>query len=93
MTMTAMLRTRASVVWFVLIALTVLSWTLGTDHGLGLTGHAAASLIIIAVAVFKVRLVGLYFMELRQAPLILRGLFEGYCVILMGLLVGMYLLS
>jgi hypothetical protein len=49
--------------------------------------------VIIAVAVFKLRLVGIYFMELREAPLPLRGIFEGYCVVLLGLLVGMYLLA
>ena len=47
----------------------------------------------MVVAVFKIRLVGLYFMELREAPLALRGVFEGYCVALLGLLTGMYLLA
>lgn len=46
-----------------------------------------------STSVFKIRLVGLYFMELREAPLALRGVFEGYCVVLLGLLTGMYLLA
>lgn len=91
--MASLMRTNASLAWLVLVGLTVLSWTLGTDHGLGATGQTAASLVIITVAVFKIRLVGLYFMELRQAPLTLRGLFEGYCVVLLSLLFGIYLLA
>jgi hypothetical protein len=84
--------TPASLVWLILCGLTALSWALGTDHGFG-AGHVTASLAIIVVAVFKVRLVGLYFMELRGAPMALRGLFQGYCVVLLGLLVGMFALA
>jgi hypothetical protein len=52
--------------------------------------HSSSSVAICVVAVFKVRLVGMYFMELRHAPLALRGMFEGYCLALLGLLIGMY---
>jgi hypothetical protein len=48
-------------------------------------------LIIFVVAFVKVRFVGLYFMELRQAPVILRSLFEGWCVVVCLLLAGLYL--
>jgi hypothetical protein len=91
--MSTLVRTNASLAWLALIALTTVSWSLGTDHGFGPSGHTAASVVIIAVAVFKIRLVGLYFMELKAAPLYLRGLFEGYCVVLLGLLSGMFLLG
>lgn len=90
--MKILVRTYASRVWLVLTALTVISWTLGTQHGFG-DHHMPASLAIIAVAVFKSRLIGLYFMELRGAPPALRGIFEGYCVVLFTLLTGMYLLA
>jgi Prokaryotic Cytochrome C oxidase subunit IV len=91
--MKTLVRTNASVAWFILTALTVISWALGTQHGLGAGNHVPASLAIVAVAIFKIRLVGLYFMELKEAPLALRGIFEGYCVVLFGLLTGMYLLA
>jgi hypothetical protein len=52
-----------------------------------------ASLVIFAVAIFKVRLIGLYFMELKMAPSTLRGLFEGYCLGLFGLLTAMFVFS
>jgi caa(3)-type oxidase subunit IV len=88
--MRTLMRMNVSRIWLVLSALTVVSWALGADHAIGALHHAPASLVIIAVAVFKVRLVGLYFMELRSAPRLLRGLFEGYCVVLLGLLAGMF---
>jgi caa(3)-type oxidase subunit IV len=89
--MAALVRTKASVAWLVLVALTSLSWALGTDHGLTAAAHVGASVVIIAIAVCKVRLVGLYFMELNAAPALLRGLFEGYCAVLLGLLVTFFL--
>ncbi|MBB3748393.1 hypothetical protein FHT44_000854 [Mycolicibacterium sp. BK634] len=91
--MKTLVRSNASAAWLALTTLTVISWALGTQHGLGGGGHVPASLVIFVVAVFKIRLVGLYFMELREAPIALRGIFEGYCVVLLGLLVGMYLLG
>jgi caa(3)-type oxidase subunit IV len=85
--MGALMRTKATVVWLILCALTVTSWALGTQHAYGVW----ASVVIIVVAVFKVRLVGLYFMELREAPWALRGLFEMYCAILFVVLNAMLL--
>lgn len=85
------MRSNATIAWALLTALTVVSWALGTGHGFGGDNHVPASLVIFVVAVFKVRLVGLYFMELRNAPVVLRRAFEGWCVVLLGLLAGMYL--
>lgn len=91
--MNTLIRTNATAAWALLTGLTVVSWVLGTQHGLGGGQHVPASLVIIVVAIFKIRVVGLYFMELREAPTALRGAFEGYCVVLLGLLTGMYLLA
>ena len=55
--MRTVIRSQAGLAWLILIALTALSSVLGTDHGLG--NGAAVALVIIFVAVFKVRLVGL----------------------------------
>ncbi|MGI9126345.1 MAG: cytochrome C oxidase subunit IV family protein [Mycobacterium sp.] len=89
----SLIRSRATTVWAVLTLLTVVSWALGTGHGLGGGNHVPASLAIFVVAVFKARLIGLYFMELRAATGYLRGIFEGWCVVLLGLLTGLYLLA
>jgi len=91
--MRSVVRTNASLIWVLLCALTIVSWALGTNHGAGAGHHLPASLVIFAVAVFKVRLVGLYFMELKTAPNVLRGLFEGYCLGLFGLLTAMFVFS
>jgi hypothetical protein len=87
----ALARTKATSVWLLLVGLTLFSWALGTQHASGGDDHSSSSVVICVVAVFKVRLVGMYFMELRDAPVALRGMFEGYCVALLGLLIGMYL--
>jgi len=91
--MRSLVRTNASLVWFLLCGLTAVSWALGTYDGFGASHHAQASLLILAVAIFKVRLVGLYFMELKAAPTVLRSLFEGYCLVLFGLLTAMFLFA
>jgi caa(3)-type oxidase subunit IV len=85
---TTLLKSRISIVWLVLIAATLVSWKVGTDHGV----HAhLATVIVLLVAFIKVRLVGLYFMELRESPLPLRLIFEGYCVVVCTTLIIMYL--
>ena len=91
MTLTSLLRTPASLVWVLLVFATVTSWKLGTQHGIH--DHTLASVIILLIAFIKVRLVGLYFMELRDAPLALRSLFETYCVIVCSLVIGVFLFA
>jgi hypothetical protein len=54
--------------------------------------RVAASIAVLAVAVVKIRLVGLYFLELKTAPPGMRLMFEGYCATLFVLLAGIYLL-
>jgi hypothetical protein len=80
-------RSRAGVSWLVLIVATLISYSLGADHGTG----SVMVVVVLAIAAIKVRLVGLDFMELRTAPVPLRAAFEGYCVGLWALLSGLYL--
>jgi hypothetical protein len=91
--MTALLRTPATAVWIFLIAATAASWKLGTDHGLGPNGYTLASVLILLIAFVKVRFVGLYFMELREAPMLLRGLFETYCIAVCVLVISMFVFA
>jgi heme/copper-type cytochrome/quinol oxidase subunit 4 len=86
--LTTLLKSRVSLVWLGLIIATLISWRIGTDHGV----HAhLATTVVLLVAFVKVRFVGLYFMELRDAPLPLRALFEGYCLVVCTTLIVMYL--
>ncbi|MFF3570095.1 cytochrome C oxidase subunit IV family protein [Nocardia jiangxiensis] len=80
------LRIAGVCVWLLLVAATALSWALGTE-----TGGAVTSLAVIVVAFAKVRLVGLHFMELRDAPIGLRAAFEVYLMVTGGLTVSVYL--
>lgn len=82
-------RSSATAVWVFLIAATVLSWALGTDHGF-VDNHTTASTIIMVVAFVKVRFVGLYFMELKHAPLALRLLLEAWCLVVCVVTLGFY---
>jgi hypothetical protein len=90
--MRALLRTPASVVWLVLVAATAFSWTLGTDRGLGVDGRRAAGVAILTVAFIKVRFIGLYFMELRAAPYLLRGIFDAYCAVVGSVVMALFVI-
>lgn len=84
--MKELLRTPASVVWLVLVAATLISWTLGVEQGGSANAERITGIVIFAITFIKVRFIGLYFMELRDAPLALRALLELYCVVV-GVLV------
>ncbi len=79
-------RNRAGLSWLLLIAATVLSWAVGAEHGTG----SLVAIVVLGIAAGKARLVGLDFMELRNAPIPLRMAFEGYCFGVWALLSGLY---
>lgn len=87
--MVALLRSPITVVWVALVALTGMSLWLGTDHGFN--SVELASVVVLVVAFIKVRLVGMYFMELRDAPIALRALFEGWCIVVCIAVVTMFI--
>lgn len=78
----------AVIVWLVLVLATFLSWWLATERWHGGDLGAVAILIVAAV---KIRLVGLHFMELRDAPPLLHAMFELYVVALLAGSVGFLL--
>jgi hypothetical protein len=82
----ALLGARSTYVWLALVAVTIVSCAVGADHKVG----SGVAVVVLGLALIKVRFVGLDFMELRNAPLLLRGIFEAYCVILWMGLAGMY---
>ena len=87
----SLLRGRFTLVWVLLVAATAVTLWVGTDYGLP-SGNARA-LLILAIAFIKVRFIGLYFMELRTAPLLLQALFETYCVFVCLAMMGAYLVA
>jgi len=82
------LRTTPGGAWGVLMASTIISWWVG-GHGTG----ALATTVVLAVAFFKVQIVGWNFLELREAPLALRFLFSSWCIGVCAVLIGIYLVT
>ena len=90
--MKTVLQNSATLVWVVLMLATGLSWWLGTHQGSGVaSGSGRATIVLMVVAFFKVRLVILHFMEVRGAPLPLRLLCEGWVIITCSAILGLYL--
>lgn len=65
-----------------LVAATLLTWWLGTDHPFASTNVRLASALAIVIAMVKVFLIGQDFMELREAPKPLRRAFTAWALIL-----------
>lgn len=80
---------RRTVVWLLLMAATTLSWTVGHSS---LLDVRAASTGVIVVALVKVWLVGLEFMELRNAPMALRMAFKAWVLLVGAMLICIYLM-
>jgi hypothetical protein len=77
---------RVEMVWALLLLLTFGSFVLGMEQNAGFASAGAA--VIVAIALLKVRLIGMHFMDIRSAPWALRGLFEGYLLIVLVVLVA-----
>jgi len=85
--MIQLLRNRISAVWLGLVLATLASWTLGVGHDLG---AKQAGVVILAIAFVKVRFIGRYFMELRDAPVPLLTLFEAWVTAVAAMTIGLF---
>jgi heme/copper-type cytochrome/quinol oxidase subunit 4 len=77
-----------TIVWALLVVATLVSWSVGIDHGIN---YRLATVIVLLVTFAKVYLVGMNFMELREATLPLRLIFSCLCAVMCTVLVVMYL--
>ncbi|MET7474358.1 cytochrome C oxidase subunit IV family protein [Streptomyces sp. NPDC005648] len=75
-----------------LVLATLSSWLLGIEGGPSGGTSTVVGCAVVAIALIKVRLVGLHFMELRNAPTALRGAFEVYVVATGATLLALYLI-
>jgi Prokaryotic Cytochrome C oxidase subunit IV len=81
-------------VWLLLAGLTGVSWWLGAGQGMDAAQSAQLTTIgLLLLAFFKVRLVIMYFMEIRTAPLLLRFIFEAWVVVVCAAVLAIYLLE
>jgi hypothetical protein len=78
---------RVTWVWVLLLTLTFGSFLVGAEQSPGFASVGAV--IIVGIAMFKVRLIGIHFMDLRSAPHVLRALFEGYVLAVFVVLVSL----
>jgi caa(3)-type oxidase subunit IV len=81
----------SAIVWAALVVFTVLSFVLGGEHVID--SRTLAAVTVVGIAAFKIHLVGLHFMEIKGAPAALRVAFEGYCIALFVVLLGIYILA
>lgn len=81
------LRSSTGVTWIALVVATLVAWWVGTDHGLD--DPTAAAALVLGVAVVKIYLIGMEFMELRHADVRLRRGFQAYCALVGIGLIGM----
>ncbi len=90
--MLAYLRNASTPIWMLLILATGLSWWLG--HGPEAADsrpYAATGLVVIAA--IKIRLVVRYFMEVRDAPLALQWVMDGWLLAMCAGILGTYWLG
>lgn len=87
--MAALLKTRMTAVWAVLVVITMAAWGMG--HGFPFEDVTQAAIAIILLAMAKVRFVVMEFMELRRSPLPIRVAADGWIVAMCALLVALYL--
>lgn len=85
-------RERITALWLLLIVLTLLSLEYFRDLGHG-SDYRLGSVVVMIIAFIKVRLVGLDYMELRNAPLPLRLVFEVWVIGLCSVIITLYYLA
>jgi hypothetical protein len=89
--MTAVLWSRTTLIWLLLVAATALSWGIG--HGVGITDVRIAAVAIVATAFVKVHFVIFEFMEIRGAPTWMRRAADGWVAAIAGLLIARILIG
>lgn len=75
--------------WLVLVAATVLVFTLAENNA----PARMATITIMLIAAFKLRLVFLYFMELASGVMPWRMFAEVWMLVVTGIIIGLYLLA
>lgn len=88
----ALVKNRLTVVWLVLVGLTVVSWALAPAHASGpVAASVPITVVVLAMAMIKVRLIIGEFMEVRTAPTWLRASTDAWLVVMFGAILAIYL--
>jgi hypothetical protein len=88
----AVAKNRLTVVWIVLASLTVVSWALAPGRAAGsVVASVPITVVILAMALIKSRLIVREFMEVRTAPAWLRAGTDAWLVVMFGAVLAIYL--
>jgi hypothetical protein len=89
--MTALVWSRTTVIWLLLVSATALS--LGMGHGVGTSDVRIAGVAIITIAFVKVRFILFEFMEIRGAPRWMQRAADGWVMLIAGLLIARFVIA
>lgn len=81
---------KATAVWLLLVAATLLAWQLGTHPSDPSHYTLKAAAILMLIAIVKVRFVIMQFMEVGHAPLPLRLACEAWMIAVCVVIIGFY---
>jgi hypothetical protein len=85
-------KNRLTVVWLVLAGLTVVSWALAPGRTSGpIAASVSITVVVLTMALVKSRLIIREFMEVRAAPVWLRGATDAWLVVMFGGILAIYL--
>jgi len=88
----AVAKNRLTVVWIVLVGLTVVSWALAPGRAAGSVGPSVPiTVAVLVMALIKSRLIIGEFMEVRTAPAWLRAGTDAWLVVMFGAILAIYL--
>ncbi|HSV37522.1 MAG TPA: cytochrome C oxidase subunit IV family protein [Nocardioidaceae bacterium] len=79
---------RIDLLFGALVGATVLTWLVGVESS---ASHTVAGVAVLAIGFIKLRLVGIHFMELGNAPVVLRSIFEAYAAVAFLVLTILYI--
>ena len=91
--MRPLIRTPPTVAWLVLMSATLLSAWVGRGHVASGDVRKIGTVVVLSVALAKVHIVGMHFMELSGAPAPLRYVFRAWTVVTLLALICIYLLA
>ena len=77
---------RLTLIWALLVGVTLLSWETGAGW---LNSHLFQAVVVIILALIKIRFIIRHFMDVRDAPLPLKLVMDGWCVVIGCALIGM----
>lgn len=82
---------RTTAIWLILILASFLTWWLGTNDSRDQLSDRVMIAAVVVIAFLKAYLVGMEFMEVRGAPVVLRGLLTGWVGLLAVAVPALYL--